>query len=284
VSKRYRLICTLVKITICLALFPSFISAFAAEPKAAEDPQLFLQRVRSKIKAHLSQLHNYTCHVVIDRLVRSISVNNIEHRDRVEIEVAFVGDKELFSRPGQARFGDQSIDQIVPLGMIGNDAFGSHDDDIFSGDAATFEYAGSCKKDGRKTLRYKFRVPETSSLLFVKRADAGGAMVGYQGTVWVDAETLDLVRLEWKTDHIPASVGISSVQKSMRYKIVTIGNSDFLLPFHSELASFDQSGNYRVNMISLDHCLEFNGDSVVTYGTVTEDATTQRRDPGRKER
>jgi hypothetical protein len=61
----------------------------------------------------------------------------------VQLEVAFVGDRELFSRAGEARFEERPIHQMVPGGMIGNDAFGSHDDNVFSGDAAKFQYMGS---------------------------------------------------------------------------------------------------------------------------------------------
>ena len=262
--------CKLVQVTICLALFP-WTGVFASDSRAAEDPELLLQRIRRGITAHLSQLHNYTCHVAIDRLVRSVRTSSL-NRDKVELEVAFVGDRELFSRAGETQFEEQPIQQIVPLGMIGNDVFGSHDDDVFSGDVATFKYAGSCKKDGHRTFRYDFRVPQERSRLLVEQNKNADAAVGYHGSFWVDAETLDMVRLEWKTDHIPPSVGLSSVEKSMRYKVVRIGNSDFLLPLHSELASFDQGGNYRLNTISLDRCLEFTGESVVTYSTPSTSA------------
>ena len=282
-SVPFHIICDLVKVTICLALFPG-TGAFAADTRTAEDPELLLQRIRSRITAHLSQLHNYTCHVVIDRMVRSSRTSSFDHRDTVELEVAFVGDRELFSRAGETRFEEKPIHQIVPHGMIGNDAFGSHDDDVFSGDAATFKYAGSCKKDGHRTFRYNFRVPQESSRLLVKQNNSADATVGYQGSFWVDAETLDMVRLEWKTDHIPPSVGLHSVEKSMRYKAVRIGNSDFLLPLHSELASFDQGGNYRLNTISLERCLEFTGESVVTYGKPTDGASAQRQSSERQER
>jgi hypothetical protein len=262
-------------LTIWVALFPC-IGALAADSRVAEGPELLLQRIRGRIAAHLSQLHNYTCHVAIDRLLRSTSTSSFDHRDRVELEVAFVGDHELFARAGETRFEEQPIHEIVPLGMIGNDAFGSHDDDVFSGDAATFRYAGSCKKDGHKTIRYNFRVPQESSRLLVKQNKSADAAVGYQGSFWVDAETLDMVRLEWKADQIPLSVGLSSVEKSMRYKLVRIGNSDFLLPLHSELASFDRLGNYRLNTTSLERCLEFTGESVVTYDTRTDGPSTHR--------
>jgi hypothetical protein len=186
-------ICKLVQVTLFLGFFP-WISTFAADSRVVEDPELLLQRIRSKITAHLSQLHNYTCHAVIDRLIRSVNTSNFDHRDTIDLEVAFVGDRELFSRAGETRFQEQPIHQIVPPGMIGNDLFGSHDDDVFSGNSATFTFAGSCKKDGHKTFRYNFRVPQESGRLLLKQNNSAEATVGYQGSFWVDAETLDMIR------------------------------------------------------------------------------------------
>jgi len=264
-----------VELTISLALLTCWTGASTAQAQATEDPPTLLQHIRGRIAEHLSRLHNYTCHVVVDRLVRTVSSISSDRRDSVQLDVAFVGGRELFSRPGEARFEEQPIEQMVPRGMIGNDAFGSHDDDVFLGDGVTFKYAGSCKRDGHKAFRFNFHVPLENSRLLVKQVSAADAMVAYHGSFWVDAETLDMVRLEWKTDHIPSSVEISAVEKSMCYKVVHIGNSDFILPIHSELASFDQGGNYRLNSISLEHCQEFSGHSVVTFGAPVDGASAQ---------
>ena len=277
------ILCKARTLTVCLALF-QWTTALAADPSSGGDPQL-LQRIRSKVAAHLSQLHNYTCHVVIDRLVRPISRTNFGHQDTLELEVAFVNGRELFSHGGATNFDEQPVSQLVPGGLIGNDAFGSHDDDVFSNDRVCFKYAGTCKKDGHKTFRYNFYLPQESSRLMVKQNNSPDVAVGYKGSFWVDSETLEMVRLEWKTDHIPRFVGLSSVQKSMRYRRVRIGNSEFVLPHHSELASFDDSGNYRLNIVNLERCLEFTGSSVVSYDAPTEDTSAQiRRSDRRRDR
>lgn len=276
----YAITRNLLQVTVCLALLPSSKSVFAADSQGAENPELLLQRIRGRIAAHLSQLHNYTCHVVIDRLVQDPSFSRLDQRDRAEFDVAFLGERELFSKPGEARFEEQSINRVVTAGMIGNDILGSHDDDLFSGDAATFKYAGSCRKDGHKTFRYNFQVPQASSRLLISLVNSGDAVVGCQGSFWVDSDTLDMVRLEWKTDHIPSSVGISSVRKSMHYKVMRVGNSDFLLPIQSELTSFDRTGRYRLNVVRLERCLEYTGQSVVTFGKPVQE---QRHDTARPE-
>ena len=262
----WAIIRNLLRVIAGLALLSSSRGVFAADSLGAEDPELLLQRIRDRLAAHLSQLHNYTCHVAIDRLVQDISFSRIDRRDRAEFDVAFLGERELFSKPGDNRFEEQSINSVVKMGMIGNDILGSHDDDLFSSDVATLKYAGSCQKDGHKTFRYNFSVSKASSRLFVSQVNSGNAVVGYQGSFWVDSKSLDLVRLEWNAQDIPSSVGISSVRKSMQYKVMRIGNSDFLLPIRSELTSFDRAGRYRLNVVNLERCLEYTGQSVVTFG------------------
>jgi hypothetical protein len=177
----------LVKLTIAFVCFSCWTSASGAEVQANEDPVGLLQRIRSKIAEHLSRLSNYTCHVEIARLERTVNSSSFGRRDSVELEVAFVGDRELFSRPGQAQFAEQPISQIVPDGMIGNDAFGSHDDDVFLRDGPTIKYAGSCKRDGHKTFRYNFRVRcfhgrdgSLSGLFLGGHRDAGHGAAGVE--------------------------------------------------------------------------------------------------------
>jgi hypothetical protein len=124
-----------------------FAAATAAD-KPTEDPEVLLRQIRSRTAAHLSQLPNYTCHEVVDRMLRRGST--WRHIDTVEVEVAFVGREELFSRPGEGRFGERAIRELVP-GTISDGVLGSQIDMILGSDAAEFRYAGTAKKDGHQT-------------------------------------------------------------------------------------------------------------------------------------
>ena len=237
---------------------------FAADPFADVDPELMLQQIREKARDHLSQLRNYTCHVEVNRWTKGAGSNGISPQDKVEFEAAFVGDRELFARLGETQFEERPISSIVPEGMISNNAFGSHDDIVLSGDAAIFKYRGHCNKDGHSAFRYDFIVPQEKSQFLVKH-NAEEAIVGYKGTLWVDSETLDVVRLDWRTEHIPSSVGISSIEKVMHYGALRIGRSEFLLPNNSELTAYDSHGDFNFNIITLKGCREFTGESTVKY-------------------
>jgi hypothetical protein len=249
-----------------------------AQTQTAESPEALLRQFRDRMAAHLAQLPNYTCHEVVDRLLRRANSGSFERLDRLELELALVGNKELYSRKGEAQFQDQEIHNIVPAGTIGNGAFGSYVETVLSGNGAIVKYAGSTKTDGHKTFRYDFEVPQDKSHFLVRHGSAEG-IVGYKGSFWADAETLDLVRVELKADHIPAYIGVNVVEESMHYKTMRIGKSDFLLPRNSRLSTADQAGNYSLNMVNLEHCREFSGESVVTFGGPAQGASADREVP-----
>jgi hypothetical protein len=249
-------------------------AALAVQSQGAEDTEDLFRRIKARASEHLAQLPNYTCHETIERMMRIRG--SFQHMDTVELEVAFVGNQELFARPGEDRFGEQPIERMVSGGTIHNGALGSHIDLVFAHDMAEFRYAGAGKKDGHKTIRYDLHVPIERSSFRVRHNGAEG-MAGYDGSVWVDADTLDLVRVEFKVNRIPAHIGVHLIEESLRYRKLTIGNSEFFLPDRSELGATDSMGNYSLNMIKLDRCREYGADSVVKFGAPTQGTASRER-------
>jgi hypothetical protein len=224
---------------------------------------------------HLAKLPNFACHERVDRMLRIRS--QWRHVDTVEFEVAFVGGEELFALPGSDRFGEKPVEKLVHGGTIGNIMLGSSIDMLFKRNTAEFKYVGDCKKDGRKAIRYDFRVPIEKSGFLVRHGGAQG-MAGYGGSIWVDPETLDLVRVDYKVNQIPPHIGVALIEQSMHYRKMTIGKSEFELPDHTELAATDVMGNYSLDMIKLDHCREYAADSVVKYGAPVEGTGSAARE------
>jgi hypothetical protein len=252
--------------------------AFAATAaKPTEDPDELLRQIRSRAAAHLSQLPNYTCHEVVDRMLRHGSTWN--HVDTVEFEVAYVGRKELFARPGEERFGERGIGEMAP-GTISDGVLGSQIDMLFASDATEFRFVGTTKKDGHKVYRYDLHVPQEKSGFLIKH-DSAQAIVEFDGSVWADAETFELVRVDVKATRIPSHVGVRSVEKSMHYQVMRIADADFRLPRNAQLAATDSQGNYSLNTIRLDRCRAFTGESSIKYGapmqgTASRDSTVDK--------
>lgn len=229
---------------------------------AEDDPELLFQRVKAHMSEHLASLPNYTCHETIERAVRMGT--NWSYQDTVELEVAFTGRKEIFLQPGTNHFEEQSFEKAAQGGTLSSRVLGADIDAIFSSESADFKYVGRCKKEGHKTLRFDLRVPIERSHYHIMRMGVD-AIAGYEGSVWVDADTLDLVRVDLKANQIPAKVGVTLVLESLHYKPMTIGTSEVALPDHSELSVTEDNGHYSVNTMKLRGCHEYAVDSSVTY-------------------
>ena len=249
----------------------------AAELPATNDPQAILMRIRDKVATRLALLPNYTCHEVIDRSVHSLSGSSTSH-DRVELEVAFVGQRELFGRPGDTNIREESITKLVTDGTIGDGIFGSQAENIFLEGVASFYYIGVFEKDGHRAYRYDFQVPLEKSGFTVKHNSAE-ATVPYHGSFWADVNTFDLVRLETVADQIPSLTAISFVKEEVEYTTLAVGNSEFLLPLHAEMEGRDSSGNLSQNEVTLAQCREFTGKATVTFGQPVNGSPTARPAP-----
>ena len=121
-------------------------------------------------------------------------------------------------------------------------------------------------------------MPQENSHLLVKHGSAQG-LLAYHGSFWADLETLELVRLEIKVDQIPSYIGVRFVAEKMRYTMMRIRDSEFLLPRHSEMDASDSAGNYSLDTFNLEQCHEFKGDSVVTFATPSDSASADRGAP-----
>jgi hypothetical protein len=259
------------------AIFLAVGVALAGGKSAPEDPEALLQKIRDRTAEHLAQVSNYTCHEVINRFLRKGSTVN--RMDTVEIEVAFIGHEEVFARLGEDRFEERVIDRVVQHGTVANGAFGTHLDAIISRNAADFKFAGAGKKEGHKTFRFDFNVPLEKSRFLVKHGGAEG-IVAYEGTVWVDDTTLDLVRVDLRVKRIPSHIGVRGIEEIIHYETMKISGSEILLPRKSELGAMDETGVYSLNLVELQSCRAFQSDSIVQYGSPTKgSASRERQDP-----
>jgi len=237
-----------------------------------EDPEYLLNCIRSRATALLSEIPNYTCHEVVDRQYRASGRTALLPVDRVEVDVAFIGNRELFSRPGK-QFEDEPLGEMVS-GTIATGNFAAHAQNIFSGEPVSFKYAGPCNKDGHKAFRYDFVVAPENSHFLVKSGSAQ-RIVGYKGSLWADQQTFDLVSLQFKVEHIPSNIGLSYIEGRLHYKPVRIFNSIIPLPLHSDITVTDEERNSSINTTHLEGCRVFAADSQVSYDTPAEDARLQ---------
>ncbi len=226
---------------------------------------LLLRQVRLKATANLNRLPDYTCTQTIERRVRRPQSRKFELLDVVRLEVALVSGKELFAWPGARKFEDREIGDLVPGGAIGNGSFALHLKTIFETKAPTFSFEGEENRDGRRVYHWKFEVPQNKSG-YMLRAGTREAIVGYHGSFYVDANTLDLIQLEVEAENIPPELKVMRARDAVEYSREKIGSETFLLPAASELQMVDQWNAESLNKTRFSSCHQYQGESVISFG------------------
>lgn len=238
---------------------------------------LLVAKIKVKMAENLDRLPNYTCQQTIERSRRRMPARKFELLDTVRLEVALVEGKELFGKPGANRIVESEITQLVG-GTIGNGDFGLLARSIFLSSGGSFTYVGDTLLDGRKTIRYDYRVPLLSSGYHV-RVPPKEAVVAYHGSFWVDPDSLDLIRLDLTVDDIPLYLGLASATKTLEYRRAIIGGKDFLLPFDAELRMTDLNGTENRNRTRFHGCRQYVGESVLSFADPPPDAPAAAKPP-----
>lgn len=224
-----------------------------------------LARIRRHMAENLSSLPNYTCRETIERTAGQAGSRHFGLVDRLRLEVAYVGGRELFAWPGASNFEDRPIEQMVGGGAaIGAGNFASHARAIFASNSPEFSWAGEQIRDGIRVARFDFRVPRQRSRYAIQTG-ARPVIVAYEGYLEADAATLDPLRLELRAIELPDELRLRSATESMEYTHQRIGQSDFLLPVHSQLSMTEISGRESLNKTHLDQCRQYAGESTVRF-------------------
>jgi len=116
--------------------------------------------------------------------------------------------------------------------------------------------------NGRETVVYEFRVKRADSSSRITDKGSGKSVIaGYSGSVWIDAETKRVLRIEESNDEIPAGFPITLSESAVDYDWVTIAGERFLMPVHAELLlGRDADKQYFKNTIEFRNYHKFEGD------------------------
>jgi hypothetical protein len=90
-----------------------------------------------------------------------------------------------------------------------------------------------------------------------------GAIVAFQGSFHIDAETLDLLELEVQAYDIPEKVGLARADTKVTYARVDVRGLDALLPSTATLMVATSDGLERLNRARFGQCKRFETESAM---------------------
>ena len=270
-----------VRLAALLVLLPFVLGGQPAPPRT--DPTL--DRIKEKMRQSLERIPNYTCLQTMHRerftprsrerkrkltptdLVRgdTTAQEYASESDTIRMEVAVVDGKELHSWPGAEEFASTSVADMVGYGSLSSGEYARHVWALFLTDAATFEFVGEEKLQGRTAVRYDYRVP-LAKTKYVVQTGRERAKVAHHGSLWADARSSDLMRLILHADDIPKRIKMSAATTEIDYTRVPIGKSSVLLPQVARLFLRFPSGGENRNEISYADCRQFGAESVLSFG------------------
>ena len=235
----------------------------AALPAIAGDGAELVARIRRHASEILLRLPDYTCRMTVDRTARLSSSKKWRPVDKLRLDVAYVGGKELFAWPEASTFEEKSLSDMVGRGALSSTGdFAMHLRAIFLDQGAEI----TCR-EGNPIL-CEYRVPLARSKYFIL-LDEGRGVAAYHGKFTVEPATLDLQRLDVEIDEIRPPLPVRSATKVIEYVRVPIGDSSFLLPRITEL-ELDAQGGVSRNVTRFDACRQYMGASTISFGDPSE--------------
>jgi len=249
-------------------------------PAAQDDFDRVLQlaRTRQKMAQSLTHLPDYTCIATAQRSVRKAGQANFKLIDTLRYEITHAGGAELWSWPGAKKFEDKPIVSMIRSGTIGQGEFSLHARAVFTGGYANVKFAGAEDLAGRHTLRWDYDVPMSASGWTIT-TNGRSATAASRGSFWADADTLEVLRLEVRSEGLPLDFPVSSAVNTIDYARVRIGSSSILLPQTARLYLEHTSGERRRNFAEFSHCRQYSGTSVISFETAPSSVPRDSAEP-----
>ena len=223
---------------------------------------LNLARVEHAIADELKHLPDYTCTETIDRFIAEGN-KPLKKDDRIVIDIAIANKHELFAWPGQS-FQERSVIDMVGHGFISDGDFATMLNNVFVGRGAQITYVGQAA-NRRDLLRYDFHIPVMSSGWRMYSQGRNGVM-GSLGSFWLDAESLDLVRMRFDAEDQPVWSTYKTIEEDVTYGAVVIGDSRLLLPASARITAVDFTDRKVQNRIAFTDCHKYASESTISFG------------------
>lgn len=245
-----------------------FALAYVATPQDLPPEVMLLARIKLHLEEELDHVPNYTCLETIFRFrddpkSRLQAHKGLNREDTVRLEIVYTDHKEWYGSPGARNLSVDNPVAFVAGGMMGNGAFALTMHNILAG--GIFTYRGEETLDGRRAVKYDFRVPRLLKPLDIT-IYGGKGTVGEEGSIWVDPQSLDLIRTEMRAAEIPPYLAVQEASMSVDYTRMRIGESNALLAQQAGSSMLDADGLLSYNRMEFTHCRSYSATSEISFG------------------
>jgi hypothetical protein len=244
-------------------------------------PAGLYQRARDRVIEGIGRLPRYTCVQTITRHVyRNAPVKkspDCEHLlqggqlhkpalvswDRLRIDVAIADQHEVFSWVGASRFEESDLSKLVGGGQTSMGDFGSLVLSVFE-NHPEMHFEGERKINGRRLLEFSYQTSQKVSHYEV-RVGFERITTAYSGSVFLDADSGDLVRVTALSAVLPEQTGYCQVGKQLEYTHLRISSGNALIPSEAISTAIDRDEMEMSSASAYSECREYVGESVLRF-------------------
>ena len=240
------------------------VLACAGAPQDFAPGVVMLARIKAHLRDGVSHLPDYTCLETITRFHRESVHERLKPLDTVRLEIVYSGHHEWFGSPGEPKLGTGDPSRFVGSGLIGGGVFASTLNNVLSG--GIFAYWGEDPLNGRAAVRYDFRFPRQPNAFEISMVGGAGT-VGEKGSIWVDPQSLGLVRLDAHADEIPPYLPLAAQGTAIGYARAQIGGFSVVLAQQADVQLTEDSGATNYDRVEFTHCRAFSAESTISFDT-----------------
>ncbi len=241
-------------------------------PKEDESPEArtaaiarlpLIEQARYHAADFMEELPNFVATQIVTRSIKTPEKKDWQVDDKLEIELTYrVKDGEKFKL--QKVNGKPTSMTYESLGgSTSTGEFGSMLSALFAAEShAEFKELRHEKFKSRETVVYDFKVKKAfSSNRITDRTSGRSVTAAYSGTVWIDAETKRVLRLEQSSEDIQKGFPITMAESAVEYDWVMISGTRYLMPISAEMIlGSDSERQYSRNVIELRNYHMFETD------------------------
>jgi hypothetical protein len=243
-------------------------AALWGQAPTQEQTGLAMQKTRDLALAYTKSLPDFVCTQLVHRYLDPTHRSLWRNLDLLNIRLSYFEQREdhkLVLVNGTP--SDKSYDDLVGAVTVGE--FGGIMQQIFDpGSQAIFTWEKWNKLNKRPTAIYIFHVDEPHShygLNFKLPSGTKKIFVGFRGSVEVDRETGDVLRISYAADGIPKTYPIHLATTNVTYAFAEVAGKKYLLPATSEveMRSIDM---WARNVCQFKEYRKFSTDSNISFG------------------
>lgn len=250
------------------------------------DQSRVLESVRAKALAYTHQLPDFICTQVTHRAVTrqgnpatgltgvsadpsamglsSLASGSGGGSDVIEERLSFIKQTEHYEVLTVNGKRVSNLEHMQFQGAISAGEFGTALHHIFDPQSQTsfgWERLGSLHSE--RVNIFTFRVPKEHGTLVIYSATGKQIAAPYTGHVFVDAATLEVVKVDSRLE-LPPDFPIEMGETTVEYRPASIAGKSYMLPSHSEVRMEDRDHLY-VNRIDFKDYHKFTTESTILY-------------------